>query len=239
MWWATEQSPELRQNLFLSQHEIAHWCVYLLKPRIFHFSLLIASWSTLTFCCGLCSGHRVLEFQELKDQLFKLVGDKPLLISSKWKNMNKTCLLLNIWRFFYASFTWRCVIKLHSGHSMSSTGVNWQGRVCCMLKEINTSAFQHNYIGVISGSVQMKRVKFNTRLEPEFITNFKLVQAAFNKMGVTQASIHLYHNTSIHQTRYLSIWFVSQYSNIDIIKEIRPWLRCNSLVGLYRLNEEK
>ena len=70
-----------------------------------------------------------------------------------------------------------------------------------MLKEINTCAFQHNYIGVISGSVQMKRVKFNTRLEPEFITNFKLVQAAFNKMGVTQASIPLKYSTQVNIRR--------------------------------------
>ena len=89
-----------------------------------------------------------------------------------------------------------------------------------MLKEINTSAFQRNYIGVISGSVQMKRVKFNTRLEPEFITNFKLVQAAFNKMGVTQASIPLKYNPSIHHTRYLSTGLVSQCTDIGIIKDL-------------------
>lgn len=40
----------------------------------------------------------------------------------------------------------------------------------------------------VSGSLQMKRVKFQTRLEPEYINNFKLVQAAFNRMGVTQVS---------------------------------------------------
>ena len=34
----------------------------------------------------------------------------------------------------------------------------------------------------------MKRVKFQTRLEPEYINNYKLVQAAFNRMGVTQVS---------------------------------------------------
>ena len=59
-------------------------------------------------------------------------------------------------------------------------------------EKLTLGLFQHNYIGVISGSVQMKRVKFNTRLEPEFITNFKLVQAAFNKMGVTQVRIVKY-----------------------------------------------
>lgn len=34
------------------------------------------------------------------------------------------------------------------------------------------------------GSVPMKRVKFRTNLEHEYIQNFKILQAAFKKMSV-------------------------------------------------------
>ncbi len=41
---------------------------------------------------------------------------------------------------------------------------------------------------ILPGSVQMKRVKFETVLEIDYINNFKLVQAAFNRVGVTRVS---------------------------------------------------
>merc|ERR1719186_715898 len=34
------------------------------------------------------------------------------------------------------------------------------------------------------GSIQLKKVKFNTKLEHEYITNFKVLQASFKKMNV-------------------------------------------------------
>merc|ERR1719402_2086401 len=34
------------------------------------------------------------------------------------------------------------------------------------------------------GSIQVKKVKFNTKLEHEYINNFKVLQAAFKKMNV-------------------------------------------------------
>merc|ERR1719452_231573 len=34
------------------------------------------------------------------------------------------------------------------------------------------------------GSIQIKKVKFNTKLEHEYITNFKVLQASFKKMNV-------------------------------------------------------
>merc|ERR1719474_2527894 len=34
------------------------------------------------------------------------------------------------------------------------------------------------------GSIQMKKVKFTTKLEHEYIQNFKILQAAFKKMNV-------------------------------------------------------
>lgn len=33
------------------------------------------------------------------------------------------------------------------------------------------------------GSIQLKKVKFRTNLEHEYIQNFKLLQAAFKKVG--------------------------------------------------------
>lgn len=38
------------------------------------------------------------------------------------------------------------------------------------------------------GSVPMKRVKFRTNLEHEYIQNFKILQAAFKKMIVNKVS---------------------------------------------------
>merc|ERR1719470_614003 len=36
------------------------------------------------------------------------------------------------------------------------------------------------------GSVPLKRIKYNSKLEHEYITNFKILQAAFKKMSVDQ-----------------------------------------------------
>ena len=41
---------------------------------------------------------------------------------------------------------------------------------------------------VISGSVPLKRIKYNSKLEHEYITNFKILQASFKKMNVDQVS---------------------------------------------------
>jgi hypothetical protein len=39
------------------------------------------------------------------------------------------------------------------------------------------------------GSVIMKRIKFKTNLEHEYIQNFKILQAAFKKMNVDKVSV--------------------------------------------------
>ena len=39
---------------------------------------------------------------------------------------------------------------------------------------------------VFTGSIQMKRVKWETKLEHEYINNYKLLQAAFKKLQVEQ-----------------------------------------------------
>ena len=36
------------------------------------------------------------------------------------------------------------------------------------------------------GTVPLKRVKYNSKLEHEYITNFKILQASFKKMNVDQ-----------------------------------------------------
>lgn len=41
---------------------------------------------------------------------------------------------------------------------------------------------------LFTGSVPMKRVKFRTNLEHEYIQNFKILQAAFKKMNVDKVS---------------------------------------------------
>lgn len=41
---------------------------------------------------------------------------------------------------------------------------------------------------LFAGSVPMKRVKFRTNLEHEYIQNFKILQAAFKKMNVDKVS---------------------------------------------------
>lgn len=43
---------------------------------------------------------------------------------------------------------------------------------------------------LFSGSVPMKRVKFRTNLEHEYIQNFKILQGAFKKMGVDKVGLY-------------------------------------------------
>ena len=40
----------------------------------------------------------------------------------------------------------------------------------------------------ILGSIQLKKVKFKTNLEHEYIQNFKILQAAFKKVNVDKVS---------------------------------------------------
>lgn len=47
------------------------------------------------------------------------------------------------------------------------------------------------FINYFSGSIVLKRVKFKTNLEHEYIQNFKILQAAFKKMNVDKVSIIL------------------------------------------------
>lgn len=50
------------------------------------------------------------------------------------------------------------------------------------------------------GSVPMKRVKFRTNLEHEYIQNFKILQGAFKKMNVDKVRRRNQHHEARHQT---------------------------------------
>ncbi|XP_019769783.1 microtubule-associated protein RP/EB family member 1 isoform X4 [Dendroctonus ponderosae] len=53
------------------------------------------------------------------------------------------------------------------------------------IEELCTGAAYCQFMDMLfHGSVQLKRVKFRTNLEHEYIQNFKILQAAFKKMGV-------------------------------------------------------
>uniref|UniRef100_A0A6M2DRH7 Putative microtubule-binding protein involved in cell cycle control n=1 Tax=Xenopsylla cheopis TaxID=163159 RepID=A0A6M2DRH7_XENCH len=53
------------------------------------------------------------------------------------------------------------------------------------IEELCTGAAYCQFMDMLfPGSVPMKRIKFKTNLEHEYIQNFKLLQASFNKMGV-------------------------------------------------------
>lgn len=57
------------------------------------------------------------------------------------------------------------------------------------IQSIRTGAAYCQYMDMLfSGSVPMKRVKFRTNLEHEYIQNFKILQAAFKKMSVDKVS---------------------------------------------------
>ena len=45
---------------------------------------------------------------------------------------------------------------------------------------------------MISGSIRMKKVKFDTKLEHEFINNFKMLQEGFKKANVEKVGIFVF-----------------------------------------------
>lgn len=53
------------------------------------------------------------------------------------------------------------------------------------IEELCTGAAYCQFMDMLfPGSVPIKRIKFKTNLEHEYIQNFKILQAAFKKMGV-------------------------------------------------------
>jgi len=58
----------------------------------------------------------------------------------------------------------------------------------CKIEELCTGAAQCQLMDMLfPGSVAIKRVKFDTKLEHEYIQNFKLLQASFTKLNVDKA----------------------------------------------------
>ena len=55
---------------------------------------------------------------------------------------------------------------------------------------------------IIIGCLSLKKVKFATRLETEYINNFKIAQNAFRKVGVDKVC-------SLDQFSHLCIWMWS------------------------------
>jgi len=55
------------------------------------------------------------------------------------------------------------------------------------IEELGTGAAYCQFMDMLfPGSVPLKRVKYNSKLEHEYITNFKILQASFKKMNVDQ-----------------------------------------------------
>lgn len=44
------------------------------------------------------------------------------------------------------------------------------------------------YFLYISGTIQLKKIKFSTKLEHEYIQNYKILQSSFGKLGVDKVS---------------------------------------------------
>ena len=63
------------------------------------------------------------------------------------------------------------------------------------LIDMNQKQCNINDLKFISGSIQLKKVKFKTNLEHEYIQNFKILQSAFKKVNVDKVII-LYKSTN-------------------------------------------
>jgi hypothetical protein len=57
----------------------------------------------------------------------------------------------------------------------------WRSSICFISLQYNR---------YVAGSITMKKVKFSTKLEHEYIQNFKILQAAFKKMNVDKVKFH-------------------------------------------------
>ena len=58
-----------------------------------------------------------------------------------------------------------------------------------MIKQLHSVTAYHLFMGMLFlGSIALKKVKFHTKLEHEYIQNFKILQAGFKRMGVDKVS---------------------------------------------------
>lgn len=63
------------------------------------------------------------------------------------------------------------------------------------IEELCTGAAYCQFMHMLfPGSVLLKKVKFRTNLEHEYIQNFKILQGSFKKMNVDKVLFHQHHN---------------------------------------------
>lgn len=83
---------------------------------------------------------------------------------------------------YYIFITCFCVLTLKL--------MNYKGAAYCQYMDM-----------LFTNSVPMKRVKFRTNLEHEYIQNFKILQAAFKKMAVDKVSSTIIFKTTTNNNR--------------------------------------
>jgi len=100
------------------------------------------------------------------------------------------------------------------------------------IEELCTGAVYCQFMDMLfPNSVPLKRVKFKTNLEHEYIQNFKILQGGFKKMNVDKVSKQLYcrylylyfsfivsHDNSLKNSRYMEISGISGTKYRDDIK---------------------
>lgn len=98
------------------------------------------------------------------------------------------------------------------------------------IEELCTGAAYCQFMDMLfPGSVPMKRIKFKTNLEHEYIQNFKVLQAAFKKMGVDKVSHNISHTlTTLVDVLYAVLPLLKHlfnvYSNNDMLFEKLSYL---------------
>ena len=103
----------------------------------------------------------------------------------------------------------------------------------------------NNLPSYLSGSIQMKKVKFTTKLEHEYIQNFKILQAAFKKMNVDKVS------EGCHDQSYSIMSFEFQIvpvdrlvkgrfqDNFEFVQWFKKFFDANYDGGGYEVNEHE
>lgn len=79
------------------------------------------------------------------------------------------------------------------------------------IEELCTGAAYCQFMDMLfPASVPLKRVKFKTNLEHEYIQNFKLLQAGFKKMNVDKVSLFIIKKQFLYfEYTYLSAYILS------------------------------
>lgn len=78
------------------------------------------------------------------------------------------------------------------------------------IEELCTGAAYCQFMDMLfPGSVQLKRVKFKTNLEHEYIQNFKILQASFKKMSVDKVRFLVLLNDSKNAGCFSQLYIVS------------------------------